>query len=235
MRPRWCFWAWPGETEFKVGAHGFLEFLAFVGGKLRSPDALVQFSKRSELIWLSSEVLKCVQPLGEGGNFSAKTQELPPQPTIEMCSCGKLLKGPFGRGEANAVVHLMIAVVVVDLFSKIGFTRVKIVCEAALLDRRYQTDEHGNTGEQFLVLWKGHSYEDSTWEPASDINNQELIQQYYLKHPESVDIVQKSIAAAQPRLFQFHNQHVQTVASRACLPSDGSSALSTPCLPTSKS
>jgi hypothetical protein len=96
----------------------------FRRGKSRSPDALVQFSKRLEFIWLSSEVLKFVQPLGAGGNFGCKTQELPPQPPIEMCSCGKLLKGPFGRGEANAVVRLLIAVEVVDLFSKIGFTRV---------------------------------------------------------------------------------------------------------------
>jgi hypothetical protein len=72
MRLRWCFWAWPGETEFKVGAHGFVEFRAFAGGKSRSPDALVQFSERSELIWLISEVLKFVQPLGRGGTSLSK-------------------------------------------------------------------------------------------------------------------------------------------------------------------
>jgi hypothetical protein len=126
MRLKWCFWAWPRVTGFKVGARGFVEFLALVGGKLRSQEALVQFSERSELIWWSYEVLKFVQPLARRGNFAGKPQELPPQPQIEMCSCGKLLKGPFGRGEANAVVRLLIAVVVVDLFSKIGFTRVVV-------------------------------------------------------------------------------------------------------------
>jgi len=37
---------------------------------------------------------------------------------------------------------------------------------------------------QYLVQWKGYSYEHNSWEDATDVQPQKLVTEFYSTHPE---------------------------------------------------
>ena len=71
----------------------------------------------------------------------------------------------------------------------------------ALLEREYESefiladrfDEESKTKE-FLVKWKGYPNDANTWEPFTNFNDKQIIQNYYDVRDKSIEVLEKELA-----------------------------------------
>ena len=61
---------------------------------------------------------------------------------------------------------------------------------------------------QYLIAWKGYSYEQNSWEPADKVNADELIAEFYRRNPGAPRLVRRVQFAQIP--FQHRREDTRT-------------------------